>query len=225
MISPTERAGDLLLPQGYYAFVQDGATGQVDVIVGPTKVSLAETDRPVRYDTRTGNYTRVTNAEAITPVMTAGEGQYLVLTNPANENKHPNGKGKVVTEILQIGKKLNISGPTSFALYPGQTCNVIEGHQLKYNEYLIIRIYDQAEAEKNWDFVKSCLKVSNEDSKVVYAKKEDSQITITGFVSDINAQNFLNETVTGQFADWQVLALGLSEKLINAGAKEILEQQ
>jgi hypothetical protein len=43
----TERAGDLIIPQGSYAFVQDGATGQVDVIVGPTKVSLAETDKPV----------------------------------------------------------------------------------------------------------------------------------------------------------------------------------
>ena len=195
MISPTERAGDLLLPQGCYAFVQDGATGQVDVIVGPTKVSLAETDRPVRYDTRTGNYTRVTNAEAITPVITASEGQYLVLTNPANENKHPNGKGKVVTEILQIGKKLNISGPTSFALYPGQTCNVIEGHQLKYNEYLIIRIYDQAEANKNWDLVKSCLKVSsNEDSKAVYAKKEDVTLGSLFIVRGIDTSFFIPPT-------------------------------
>lgn len=197
MNTPTERAGDLVIHQGGYAFVQDGATGQVDVIIGPTKVSLAETDRPVRYDSRTGNYTRVTNSEAITPVVTASEGQYLVLTNPAADNRHPSGKGKVVTETLQTGKKLNIAGPTSFALYPGQVCSVIEGHQLKYNEYLIIRVYDQTEAVKKWDGIKACLKVAgtgDDKSKAIYAKADDVTLGSLFIVRGVDTSFFIPET-------------------------------
>ncbi len=41
------RSGDLVLSQGTYVLLQDGATGQVEVVTGPHKVSLADTDRPV----------------------------------------------------------------------------------------------------------------------------------------------------------------------------------
>jgi hypothetical protein len=44
-INPTERIGDLVLPQGTYVLVQDGSNGQVDVIVGPNKTAMQETDK------------------------------------------------------------------------------------------------------------------------------------------------------------------------------------
>ena len=201
----TERAGDLVIPQGAYAFVQDGATGQVDVIVGPTKISLAETDRPVKYDHATRTYTKVTNAEAITPVITASEGQYLVLTNPAADGRHPADKGKQPANQLTIGKKLNISGPKSFPLYPGQFCEVVDGHQLKYNEYLIIRIYDEEEAKKNWGNSKACVKViekqpaptaTNQTPKkeAQYVKPEDIQLGTLFIVRGVDTSFFIPPT-------------------------------
>jgi len=193
------RAGDLVIPQGAYAFVQDGANGQVDVIVGPYKLSLAETDKTVRYNSRNRTYDRVNNTDSITPVMTANEGEYLVLNNPAKSNKHPDSRGKVQAEQLEIGKKLNISGPAAFALFPGQTCEVVPGHQLKFNEYLIVRVYDEETAKANWGQVKACLKVANgseagADSKVVYAEVDKVQLGVLYIVRGVDTSFFIPPT-------------------------------
>ena len=147
-----ERSGDLVLSQGTYVLVQDGATGLVEVITGPHKVSLADTDKPVVYekDTRRFTSTAATN-DAIKICPSADEGQYLVLTNPSKEEdgqKHP-GKGKQPSMDLTMGRKINIQGPSVFALWPGQVAEVVDGHQLKSNEYALIRIYNEKEATKN----------------------------------------------------------------------------
>lgn len=44
---------------------------------------------------------------------------------------------------------MNIPGPASFALYPGQMANVIQGHTLRSNQYLIARVYDAESLNKN----------------------------------------------------------------------------
>jgi hypothetical protein len=46
----------------------------------------------------------------------APEGWYIILKNAAEGEKHPAGSGKLTTPTLRIGKKVNISGPASFAL-------------------------------------------------------------------------------------------------------------
>jgi major vault protein len=145
------RKGDVILPQGTYSLVQDGSTGNVETIVGPHKVSLADTDKPVVYDSLTRRYTIIPDAiDAIQTFPTASEGQYLVLINPVKENpgKHPT-KGKQQTPELNVGNKINIPGPETFALFPGQVAEVLDGHQLKSNEYLIIRVYNEAAAKEN----------------------------------------------------------------------------
>lgn len=53
------RSGDLILAQGSYIFVQDGASGQVEVLVGPLKQSLADTDKPVVYDHKQRKYSLI----------------------------------------------------------------------------------------------------------------------------------------------------------------------
>ena len=50
---------------------------------------------------------------------------------------------------MQIGKKVNIFGPASFALFPGQMATVIQGHRLRSNQYLLARVYDADAANKN----------------------------------------------------------------------------
>lgn len=145
------RTGDLVLSQGTYVLLQDGATGQVEVVTGPFKVSLADTDKPVVYEKDTRRFTPTTADRAISVCPAADEGQYLVLTNPSRDDngmKHP-GKGKQPTMDLTMGRKINIQGPIVFALFPGQVAEVVDGHQLKSNEYLLIRVYNEKEAKEN----------------------------------------------------------------------------
>lgn len=145
------RSGDLVLPQGTYVLLQDGATGQVEVVTGPHKVSLADTDKPVTYERESRRFTPTTSDRAIRVCPAADEGQYIVLTNPSDEEqgkKHP-FKGKQSSIPLNMGRKINIQGPQTFALYPGQVADVIDGHQLKSNEYLLIRVYNEKEAKEN----------------------------------------------------------------------------
>jgi major vault protein len=181
-MTPTERQGDIILAQGTYVLVQDGASGQVDVIVGPNKISLADTDKPVIYNTTTRRFDRVSSAlDAIQVFPTAHEGQYIVLANPVKEdpnaeqktNKHP-GKGKQSPPALSIGHKINIPGPYTMPLYPSQIGKVIDGHQLKSNEYLVVRVYNEEAARQNFDqaIVKSAATadVSQKEDSI---KKED----------------------------------------------------
>ena len=146
------RTGDLVLPQGTYVLLQDGASGNVNVVVGPHKVSLADTDKPVVYERSSRRFAPATSDKAIKVWPSADEGQYLVLTNPASpsESKEHPGKGKQDVSVkLDSGRRINIQGPQNFALYPGQVADVIDGHQLKSNEYLIIRVYNEDEARAN----------------------------------------------------------------------------
>jgi major vault protein len=145
------RTGDLVLPQGTYVHILEGATGQVDVISGPNKTSLPETDKTVIYERESRRFSPTGVDRAIRVCPTADEGQYLVLTNPSVDlegRTHP-AKGKVNTVKLSIGRKINIQGPETFALFPGQVADVIDGHQLKSNEYLLIRVYNEKEAKQN----------------------------------------------------------------------------
>ncbi len=168
-----ERQGDLILSQGTFVFVQDGASGQVEVIMGPHKVSLADTDKPVIYDPKTRLFIKVNAADAVETFPAANEEQYIVLFNPVKDNqtqRHPS-KGKQQSVDLNIGNKIHINGPQSFALYPGQYAEVINGHQLKSNEYLLVRVYNEEAAKLNYD--KAIVKKSAEETENFSIKKEN----------------------------------------------------
>ncbi|MBT7228667.1 hypothetical protein HN859_04075 [Candidatus Parcubacteria bacterium] len=145
---------DLILAQGEYALVQDGSNGCVQVVVGPSKQSLGETDQLMTYDKATGRFEQANMQEAIVACPTAREGQYVVLHNPAKEKggipEHPN-KGKQDAVELDMGRTVNIAGPATFPLYPGQSAEVIDGHVLRTNQYLMVRVVNSEEATKNWE--------------------------------------------------------------------------
>ncbi|MEE1213482.1 MAG: hypothetical protein U0L04_00740, partial [Bacteroidaceae bacterium] len=46
-------------------------------------------------------------------------------------------------------RKVNLRGPVSFALYPGQMAKVVKGHALRSNQYLLARVYEADEASKS----------------------------------------------------------------------------
>ncbi|MBW2461641.1 MAG: hypothetical protein JRH11_08335 [Deltaproteobacteria bacterium] len=48
---------------------------------------------------------------------------------------------------LRSGRKVVVPGPTEFPLWPGQRAEVVDGHSLRQDEYLIVRVYDDTFAE------------------------------------------------------------------------------
>lgn len=144
------RERDMILAPNEYAFINDETKGEVNVFVGPNKQSLAGTDRCVTFDLKTKRFKPLDLASGIQTFQTAPEGWYIVLKNPAENDKFPSGNGKLSTPNLRVGKKVNISGPASFPLWPGQMSKVVQGHSLRSNEYLLVRVYDEAAARDNW---------------------------------------------------------------------------
>jgi major vault protein len=142
---------DLVLAPNEYAYIQDETKGSVDIYCGPHNASLAGTVVPVVFDERTKRFKASHLDNAIQTSKIAPEGWYLVLKNPADGNNHP--KEGVVSGLpdLKIGHKINIPGPASFSLWPGQMVKVVKGHHLRSNQYLIIRVYDEEAALENWD--------------------------------------------------------------------------
>ena len=141
---------DLVVPPGQFAFLLDSTKGNVDVIVGPQKTSLSATDMPVFWDREEETFEPCSQSQAKQKFYTASEGQYITLANPATNGGHPNPNNRTNAVELALGRKVNIPGPMSFALYPGQEADVVEGHHLRSNQYLIVRVYNDEQAMANW---------------------------------------------------------------------------
>jgi len=87
------------------------------------------------------------------------------LKNPSSDDKQPkNGTSNNLME-LKVGRKINIPGPISFALWPGQMAKVLRGHHLRSNQYLVVRVYDEEEARKNWK--NAVIKPQSEDDSTL----------------------------------------------------------
>lgn len=146
------RDRDLVLPPNTFAYILDSTKGKVSVYVGPYKNSLSNTDTLVVWDTQRSRFVPVNDVERATQVFQmAGEGQYIVLSNPAAPDKvhPPRGMSTEATD-LEVGRQVNIAGPDSFPLWPGQIAKTIDGHHLRHNQYLVVRVYDAAAARQNW---------------------------------------------------------------------------
>ncbi|HSH02821.1 MAG TPA: hypothetical protein VLL52_09915 [Anaerolineae bacterium] len=144
------RERDLILAPNEYAYLLDETKGNITNYVGPHKTSLANTDQPVTFNPATKRFERCKLDEATHTFSIAPEGWYLVLKNPAQDGKtaRPGTANGLVD--LDVGRKVNIPGPVSFAPWPGQMVQVIQGHRLRSNQYLIVRVYDDEGAQANW---------------------------------------------------------------------------
>lgn len=142
--------GDLVVKPQEYVYILDETKGQVSIIVGPQKMSLAGTDKPVRYDIDERRFVECTPEEAINIFVSAPKGSYVELQNPSmSDPRHPRGGTISPLAELDHGCKVNINGPAFFALWPGQLASVLEGHNLRSNQYLICRVYDDEAAQEN----------------------------------------------------------------------------
>ena len=141
---------DLVLSINEYAYVLDETKGQVTCLVGPTKMSLSQSDRLVNFNERTKAFETCSFDDAKHLFTTAPENWYVILKNPVEGNRHPTpGASNSQPEGFKVGRKVNIKGPASFALYPGQMAKVIRGHALRSNQYLLARVYEADSANSN----------------------------------------------------------------------------
>jgi len=145
---------DLVLDPSTFAYVQDRSQGEVGIYVGPTRVSLSETDQPVIFDPVTKRFASCNLERAIQSRSIAPEGWYVIMKNPAFQSdktlKLPTpGKNASKDVELTVGRKINLPGPCNFPLWPGQMTLVVQGHHLRSNQYLLVRVYDEEQATEN----------------------------------------------------------------------------
>ncbi len=163
---------DLVLSNGEYAFTQDTTTGSVKVLTGPTVVNVTGQEYPVVYECDEHRFVAVDLEDAGQRSPMAAQGFYIELWNPPATESHaqPSEGSKESSPQLSMGQRVNIPGPTTFALWPRQIAKVIEGHHLRSNQYLLGRVYDEEAAKTNWK--KAVLKTRAEGEDTIATLSE-----------------------------------------------------
>jgi major vault protein len=208
-----EIQGQLVLAQNQYAFIQDATKGTVSVYAGPYVLALSGNDRPVTYNKETDTFTQVQLTEAIKQNPLVPEGHYLVLENPAIDNKGELTFPKAGSNnpiSLEVGRKINILGPATMPLWPGQVAQAISGHHLRSNQYLVVRVYNAEQANKNCPtFLKSTGKDLTPGQQIVIKGTDVSFfIPKTGFevLPDGNNNNaYVREALTLELLEYCIL--------------------
>lgn len=136
------RERDILVAANEYAYVQDLTKGDIVLYVGPTKISLSNTERLV--DFRHGRFVAVKpdDGGGVSPFVAASSLQYILLDNPTKDVAARPVKGNNSAVELRVGRKIVVPGPATFPLWPGQRARVVDGHSLREDEYLVVRVYD-----------------------------------------------------------------------------------
>ena len=112
------RQSDLVLAVNEYAFVLNKSTGVIQSHVGPRVVTVSQQEALVIFDSKTKRFIETSDHSRAKQLFTsAPEGWYVVLKNPADEYPEA-AKPNFTPNSLKIGVKVNIAGPTSFALFP-----------------------------------------------------------------------------------------------------------
>lgn len=150
MADRDSRERDILVASNEYAYVQDLTKGDIVLYVGPTKISLSNTERLVEL--KNERFTPVRSDDASGPgvqaFVTASSAQYVVLENPAKDATVRPVKGNNSAVELLVGRRVVVPGPATFPLWPGQKARVVAGHELSEDQYLRLRVYDVVEGEK-----------------------------------------------------------------------------
>jgi len=206
---------DLVLSTNEYAYVLDQTKGFISCLVGPTKMSLSQSDSLVTFDINSKRFIPCSYREAIKLLTICPENWYCILKNPAKDNKHPSpGTSNVLPDAMEIGKKINITGPVSFALYPGQMAKVIRGHALRTNQYLLARVYEATAASNSTGEVRDAegnvieTKNTYVNGQILVIKGTEVSFYIppTGIeVIPIDNDNYIREAVTLERLEYCIL--------------------
>ena len=167
---------DLVLAPGEYVFALDTTKGTVSVLIGPYQQGISGNATPVIWDGK--QFTRrQTYEEVMQRFVNVQEGDYVEITNPSRDtkNEHPiDGASNSLVELV-FGRRVVIPGPAYFALWPRQSHKVIGGHQLRSNQYLLVRVYNDQEALANWE--KAVIKKASNGKEAEQAVAKPDQLT------------------------------------------------
>ena len=169
VMAENARENDLVLAPREYAYVCDTNTGNVNVVVGPKKETLTNTDVPMKYDEKENKFVRCSLRESIRSFPSADEQSYIILRNPVTKNGSlvaPTEGQLNKPEKLESGRRVNVNGPILFPLWPGQVAEVVAGHQLRSNQYLVVKVTNADEATRNI-----------KDATIQTTKEEDTKVT------------------------------------------------
>lgn len=148
-----QRQRDFVLSSNEYCYLLSKTDGDIKVHTGPITMTVSPQESLVYFDTKSKRFIETTDFEKARRLFTsAPEGWYVVFKNPAEnsaDNIHPVPSKAIKSPVLKIGRKINVPGPVSFALYPGQMAKVVQGHRLRSNQYLLARVYDAAAASQS----------------------------------------------------------------------------
>ena len=147
---PMNRQRDLVLSTNEFCFLQSKTNGAIKTYTGPITMTISAQESLVVFNSKTKKFEETQDFEKAKQLfVSAPEGWYVVLKNPAMDNSHPEAAKAVNSPELEIGRKINIAGPVSFSLFPGQMTRVVRGHRLRSNQYLLARVYDADAAKKS----------------------------------------------------------------------------
>lgn len=166
-VDPREQR-DLVLAPNQYVLILDETKGTVTTHVGPNNIGIQSTQKPVVFDITNRRFVKCTMEEAIKEFAFVEEGSYVVLENPAvsDAKKHPAVGSREQTPDLDVGRKINIPGPATFPLWPGQVAKVVPGHILRSNEYLVVRVTNDEAARREWSKAVIKPKEATESEKI-----------------------------------------------------------
>ena len=163
------RQRDLVLAVNEFCFLQSKTNGAIKTYTGPITMTISAQEALVVFNPRTKQFEETQDFNKAKQLfMSAPEGWYVVLKNPAADNGHPDAGKAANSPELAIGRKINISGPCSFSLYPGQMAKTVQGHRLRSNQYLLARVYDADAAEAS----KGSATIVDAEGKEVKTKTE-----------------------------------------------------
>ena len=136
------RQRDLVLAANEFCYLQNKTNGVIKTYTGPITMTISAQEALVVFDEKTKQFRETDNfEEAKQLLISPPENWYVVLKNPSEGNIHPEAGKAVISPNLEVGKKINISGPCAFSLFPGQMAKIIKGHHLRSNQYLLARVY------------------------------------------------------------------------------------
>ena len=215
----TPRQRDLVLSTNEFCFLQSKTNGAIKTYTGPITMTISAQENLVVFDPKTKRFNETHDFEKARQIfISAPEGWYIVLKNPAEDGSHPEAAKAVNSPTLEIGHKINIPGPTSFSLFPGQMARVIRGHRLRSNQYLLARVYDAEAAKKTnkegtmIDAEGNAVKIKQEDYfvgqlLVIKGTEVSFYIPPTGIevIPIENTNNYVRDAITLERLEYAIL--------------------
>ena len=146
---PDPNIKDLVVLPGQFAYVGDDSKGNMTVLVGPMQRSLGTTERPYFWNAQKGDFVPCTSGSPAMPFAKVPQGYYAILDNPAPDGKSLTPGQATAAIDMQMGRRIHIEGPQSFPLWPMQSVEIVRGHNLRTDQYVLVEVEDESQATKN----------------------------------------------------------------------------